>query len=293
MRSLLPLFPVLILLVACSSGPDKASFAEEHRLWQEKRIERLKSETGWLNLAGLYWLREGENSFGSDSSNYIVFPENAPARIGKYILDDGIIRFIPEKGSGIMHENRPAGEMDIATDRSGSPSLLESGSLAWFIIQRGSRYGIRLRDYQNPALEEFNGIETFRPNPEWQVMAEFEAFEEAREIQVPTVTGTDEKYMCPGILRFRIGDSVVELQPLESGKRFFIIFADETSGLETYGGGRFLYTEKPGRKGRLLIDFNRAYNPPCAFTPYATCPLPPGENILPVRIEAGEKFTGH
>jgi uncharacterized protein (DUF1684 family) len=293
MRSLFPLFPALLLIAACSGGTDKLSFAEEHRLWQEKRIERLKSETGWLNIAGLYWLREGENSFGSDSSNFIVFPEIAPARIGKYILDEGKIRFIPEKGSAVSYAMEPAVEMDIATDRSGSPSILESGSLAWFIIQRGSRYGIRLRDYQNPALEEFKGIETFTPDPEWQLRAEFEAFEETREILVPTVTGTEEKYMCPGILRFRIGDRVVELQPLESGKRFFIIFADETSGLETYGGGRFLYTEKPDRKGRLLIDFNRAYNPPCAFTPYATCPLPPAENILPLRIEAGEKFTGH
>ena len=286
--------PILLLffLAACG-GKVKNTFEQEHKLWQEQRTARLKSETGWLNLAGLYWLGEGENSFGSDSSNRIIFPEKAPSRLGMYILENGRILFIPEKGSGILHGDTLAGEMEIAADRSGHPSLLECGSLAWFVIQRGNRYGIRLRDYENPAVGEFHGIETFAPDRNWQIKAVFEAFSEPREFLIPTVLGTAEKYLCPGILRFSIGGTGQELYPVDSDEGLFIIFADETSGLETYGGGRFLYTEKPGPDGTVMIDFNRAYNPPCAFTPFATCPLPPRDNFLTVRIEAGEKFSGH
>ena len=150
---------VILLLSACVTGKKDKSFAVEHARWQEERVERLKSKTGWLNLAGLYWLEEGENTIGSDSSNSIVFPEKAPAHIGKYILENGRIRFVPAPGEDVIHGGTPATQMEIATDRSGDASLLESGSLAWFIIERSPRYGIRLRDYEHPAIGEFHGIE--------------------------------------------------------------------------------------------------------------------------------------
>ena len=192
-----------------------------------------------------------------------------------------------------MHGGSRATKLEIATDKSGNTTLLESGSLAWFIIDRNPRYGIRLRDYDHPAIDEFHGIETFPANRDWQIIAEFEAFDEPKELLIPTVVGTVEKNNCPGLLRFTVGGAEQELHPSEAEDGLFIIFADETSGIETYGGGRFLYTDKPGEDGILSIDFNRAYNPPCAYTPFATCPLPPRENFLTVRIEAGEKFAGH
>lgn len=284
---------VILLLSACVTRNKDKSFAVEHARWQEERVERLKSKTGWLNLAGLYWLDEGENTIGSDSSNSIVFPEKAPAHIGKYILKNGRIRFVPAPGEDVIHGGTPATQMEIATDRSGDASLLESGSLAWFIIERSPRYGIRLRDYEHPAIGEFHEIETFPADADWKIMAEFDAFGEPGELLIPTVVGTVEKKICPGVLRFTVGGVEQELYPSEEEKRLFIIFADETSGLETYGSGRFLYTDKPAKDGTLVIDFNRSYNPPCAFTPFATCPLPPRENFLTVRIEAGEKFAGH
>ena len=284
---------VFLVLSACGTRNEDNRFIRDHARWQEERIERLKSKTGWLNLAGLYWLEEGENTFGSDSSNHIIFPEDAPAHLGKYIIENERIRFVPAKGSGVMHGDTLAGEMEVFTDRSGHTTLLEKGSLAWFIIDRPPRFGIRLRDYEHHAIEEFRGIETFPPESKWVIHAEFKAYDKPVEIMVPTVMGTVEKKLCPGILSFKIGDVEQELYPTEAGKSLFIIFADETSSIETYGGGRFLYIDKPEKEGDVIIDFNRAYNPPCAFTPFATCPLPPRENFLSVRIEAGEKFSGH
>jgi uncharacterized protein (DUF1684 family) len=282
----------ICILPSCRVNGDRAFRAEQAK-WHEARIERLKSKTGWLNLAGLYWLSEGENTIGSDSSNSIVFPAKAPAHLGTYILEKDRIRFIPQPGVRILHGDAPAGAMDVSTDRTGNPTLLESGSLAWFIIERQSRYAIRLRDYEHPALRNFQGIETFDPSMDWKISADFKAFEKPRKFFIPNVLGTAEEQECPGILRFRVGDVEQMLYPTDAGERFFIVFADQTSGHETYGGGRFLYADPPGKEGKVVLDFNRAYNPPCAFTPYATCPLPPPENILDVRIEAGEKFRGH
>ena len=284
---------ILFLMSACGTMKEDSSFKEEHAQWQEARIERLTSKTGWLNLAGLYWLEEGENTIGSDSSNSIIFPANAPPRIGSLLLENGRIRFVPQKDVEVKHGNTLASEMDITTDKSGQATLLETGNLAWFIIERDPLFGIRLRDYEHPAIREFHGIETFPASMEWKIRAEFQAFNEPMEILIPTMIGTVEKNTCPGVLRFSINGIRQELYPTGTGEKWFIIFADETNGVETYGGGRFLYTEKTGSGGEIIIDFNRAYNPPCAFTPFATCPLPPRQNFLTVKIEAGEKFTGH
>ena len=284
---------VIMLLSCCGQGDNTRYFEKDHARWQETRIERLKSKTGWLNLAGLYWLEEGENTLGSDSSNSIIFPDKAPAFIGKYILKNGHVSFMPHPDTDIKSGDNPATVMDVLSDKSGTPTLLETGSFAWFIIERSPMFGIRLRDYEHHSLKDFHGIESFPTDEDWVIKAEFEPFEEPRELLIPTVIGTVEKNECPGILRFNIGDTEQVLYPSGAGEGLFIIFADESSGLETYGGGRFLYIDKPGDDNKVSIDFNRAYNPPCAFTPFATCPLPPRENFLSVGVEAGEKFAGH
>jgi uncharacterized protein (DUF1684 family) len=266
---------------------------KEIEKWKEKRLARLKSENGWLNLAGLFWLEEGINTIGSDTANSIVFPSKAPKRLGKYILENRQVRFIADSGTEDLMDGKPVGEIQIKTDQTGKPTLLESGSLAWFIIERGARFGIRLRDYKLPAIDQLTHIETFPVDPNWITEATFEAFDKPRELLIPTIIGTVEKNMCPGILHFQVNGSEQQLYPVSAGRRLFVIFADETSAMETYGGGRFLYLENPDRTGRVTIDFNKAFNPPCAFTEYATCPLPPRENFLTVRIEAGEKTVDH
>ena len=295
MRIVSLLFMILLTLNACNQSGDRSddAYLKEINKWKKKRLERLKSESGWLNLAGLFWLEEGINTIGSDSSNNIIFPDKAPPRLGKYILENRQLRFIPEPGTEIRLNGKPLEELVIITDRTGKPTLLETGSLAWFIIERGDQFGIRLRDYEHPAINELTHIETFPADPAWKIEANFEAYEEPRELLIPTIIGTVEKNMCPGILRFNVNGVQQEFYPVAAGRRLFVIFADETSALETYGGGRFLYLDKPDRRGLVNIDFNKAFNPPCAFTRYATCPLPPRENFLTVRIEAGEKGVDH
>ena len=295
MRIVSLLFMILLTLNACNQSGDRSddAYLKEINKWKKKRLERLKSESGWLNLAGLFWLEEGVNTIGSDSSNSIIFPDKAPPRLGKYILENRQLRFIPEPGTEIRLNGKPLEELVIITDRTGKPTLLETGSLAWFIIERGDQFGIRLRDYEHPAINELTHIECFPADPAWKIEANFEAYEEPRELLIPTIIGTVEKNMCPGILRFNVNGVQQEFYPVAAGRRLFVIFADETSALETYGGGRFLYLDKPDRRGLVNIDFNKAFNPPCAFTRYATCPLPPRENFLTVRIEAGEKGVDH
>ena len=295
MRIVSLLFMILLTLNACNHIGDRSddAYLKEINRWKEKRLERLKSESGWLNLAGLFWLDEGISTIGSDSSNSIIFPDNAPPRLGKYILDNRQLRFIPEPGTEILLNGKPLEELVIITDRTGKPTLLETGSLAWFIIERGDQFGIRLRDYEHPAINQLIHIESFPADPAWKIEANFEAYEEPRELLIPTIIGTVEKNMCPGILHFNVNGVEQKIYPVAAGRRLFVIFADETSALETYGGGRFLYLDKPDKRGLVTIDFNKAFNPPCAFTRYATCPLPPRENFLTVRIEAGEKVVDH
>jgi uncharacterized protein (DUF1684 family) len=295
MRIAAILFLISLTMSTCNQYGDNHhdAYLKEFNIWKEKRLASLKSENGWLNLAGLFWLEDGINTIGSDTSNNIVFPDKAPAMLGEYILEKRQVRFIAEPGAEVLMNGKPVREIGVKTDQTGNPTLLETGSLAWFIIERGDRFGIRLRDYEYPAIDQLTHIETFPPDPGWIVEATFEPYEEPRELLVPTVIGTEEKNTCPGILRFQVNGVEQQLYPVSAGQRLFIIFADETSALETYGGGRFLYVEKPDRKDRVIIDFNKAYNPPCAFTKYATCPLPPRENFLTVRIEAGEKTVDH
>jgi len=295
MRIVSQLFMILLTLNACNQNEDSSNdaYSKEIKRWKEKRLGRLKSENGWLNLAGLFWLEEGINTIGSDSSNSIVYPEKAPLRLGSYMLSKGQVSFKPEPGSDVLMDGKLIEELEIETDKTGKPTLLESGSLAWFIIERGDQFGIRLRDYEHPAINQLTHIESYPADPAWKIEATFEAYEEPRELLIPTIIGTVEKNMCPGILRFNVKGVQQKFYPVAAGKKLFVIFADETSALETYGGGRFLYLDRPDKRGLVNIDFNKAFNPPCAFTAYATCPLPPKENFLVVRIEAGEKGVDH
>ena len=167
------------------------------------------------------------------------------------------------------------------------------GSLRWYIIKRDDKYGVRLRDIDANLRKEFKGIDTYPVNEDWKITAKFEAYNPPKTISIPSIIGTVEEDMAPGALVFEKDGKEYRLDPVVEGDEFFIIFADETSGEETYGAGRFLYTAMPDSTGNVILDFNKAYNPPCAFTPYATCPLPPKQNYLKLRITAGEKKYGN
>ncbi len=268
---------------------DKASYVESIEEWQVQRLERLKSKNGWLSLSGLFWLEEGENSYGSDPENDIVFPEKADAFCGTLVLDSGSVTLRVAEGIDISVKDSLITEMELFDDHSEGTTRLQQGDLAWYIVKRGDRYGIRLRDHKHPRIDELDHIPSYPIQTSYVVEATLEPFDSPRTMTVATpLEGFTESYECPGILNFRVNGEKLTLHPFTSGSGYFLVIADETSGLDTYGGGRFMYA-MPDSSGRIILDFNKAYNPPCAFSPFATCPMPPRENFLPAAIEAGEK----
>lgn len=288
------LFSIMtILLYGCNSKQslieDEQAYRQDIEQWQQSRLERLKGKSGWLNLAGLFWLEEGENSFGSDPGNDIIFPDKAEAFCGTLSLKEGRVNLQVAEGVEITSKGAKVRSLELKDDHQKQYTVLEQGDLAWFIIKRGDRYGIRLRDYKHPRIQEMDHIPAYPIQTDYVVEASLIPFHEPKEFTVATpLEGFTESYKCPGELHFKINKKELVLYPFSSGKGYFLVFADETTGLDTYGAGRFMYTV-PDSTGKILLDFNKAYNPPCAFSPFATCPMPPRENFLPAAIEAGEK----
>lgn len=295
---LLKLSAVLLLILSCSrSAPviqDRESYIKSIEQWQEDRLEGLKAKDGWLNLAGIYWLKDGKQTLGSHPSNDIVFPEKAPAFIGSLTLKEESVHIQVNDSVQLYYENKRVFDLETSYDNSGKPSYITHGDFAWYIMKRHHSLAIRLRDYKNPAIDALDHIPSYPIDPDYVVEAELKAFVEPRTITVNTpFQDYTQDYQCPGELHFRLNGKKLTLLPFISGEGYFIIIADETSALDTYGGGRFMYAY-PDSTGRIILDFNKAYNPPCAITPFAACPMPPRENHLPIKIEAGEKnLAGH
>jgi uncharacterized protein (DUF1684 family) len=282
-----------LLLKGCEQArpvvTDQAQYVRSVEDWRQERLERLKGENGWLNLAGLFWLEEKENSFGSDPANDLVFPGKAAPFCGTLTLKDGKVTLNVIEGAGILIEERPVDSLVLKDDQSPGTTIVRQGDLSWNVIRRGEKFGIRLRDYRHPRIEGLDHIPAYPVDPEYVVEATLLPFSQPRSMSVATpVDGLSETFECPGELHFRLLRKELVLYPFTSERGYFLVFADETTGLETYGAGRFLYAD-PDSTGRILLDFNKAYNPPCAFSPFATCPMPPKENFLKVAIRAGEK----
>jgi uncharacterized protein (DUF1684 family) len=278
-------------------APDPSPpYVEEIERWWQGRLAGLTGPEGWLSLAGLAWLGEGDNPIGSGSSNAVVLPAGkAPEHAGTITVDGGraILRAGP--GAGITHEGRPVREVALQDDADGAPTVLRLGSLSFHVISREGRLAVRVRDPEAPSRRSFRGIQRFPVDPRWRVDARFEAHDPVERVLVQNVLGTGETQVVPGAVRFRIGRTDHGLETFrEAGTTdLFIVFGDQTNEDDTYPGGRYLYAPAPDGRGMTVVDFNKAYNPPCAFTPYATCVLPLPQNRLPVRIEAGEKRYRH
>ena len=285
------LFSLILTGVSCNeagTGMSAVEYQEHIAEWDNDRLQRLKSPDGWVNLAGLFWLQEGENSIGSADFNDIVFPRG-PREIGHITKEGNVIHFRPHSDVTIKADGvHFTGALRIFGENPDA-RLLTVDSLGFYIIQRGERTGIRLRDYLHPRLEALQYIERYPPDQEWIIKARFIEYDEDMTIMVPDVLGESRQESVPGVLEFEFNGEMRKLYPTGSNDNLFIIFADDTNAIDTYGGGRFLNAGGPDKDGYVSIDFNKAYNPPCAFSPYATCPLPPRENFLPFRIEAGEK----
>lgn len=284
------------MLLGCQSPQPRqranAKYLDEIQTWQQQRLERLKSSTGWLNLAGLFWLNEGENTAGADSANALIFPSSdVPDFIGSFFLHDSLVVFRARPNLPVTLNDSVISSIVMENDTEKNPTQLALGNLHWTIIKRNEKYGVRLRDDKHPLLTEFAGIETFPVDSTWRLEAKFEAYDPPKLIAVPNILNTVSKEPSPGAFVFTIGGETYRLDATGkmTDEELFIVFADRTNGVETYGAGRFLYVPTPNKTTDAVVDFNKAYNPPCAFTPYATCPLPSEQNRLPIRITAGEK----
>lgn len=272
------------------------TYEQEIAAWQKKRDAELRSPDGWLTLAGLFWLEPGQNSFGGDASNDIQFPDLSTPHLGDFIVSAEQVEVVISPGVQVTHQGTVISQMVMTGVMTGAEMdgpALAYGSLRWFVMRRDGRWAVRLRDRAHPALAAFHGVEYFPIDPGCRVSAQLVAHPTPVTIPVPTVLGSVNQTPSPGILHFSLNGTEQRLVALgQPDKPLFLIFADATSGRETYGSGRFLTVAAPDADGQTVIDFNRAYNPPCAFTPFATCPLPPAGNRLAIPISAGEKKYG-
>jgi hypothetical protein len=286
---------VLALGIVASTGADEAYRAEVQK-WRADRETRLKADGGWLSLAGLFWLNEGPNRFGTDPAGDIVLPEgSAPAKAGVFELRAGQVTVALLPGASGRVAGKPvSGTTAMKPDTSGSTEVLEMGALSMNVIERGGKVGIRLKDKNSAARRDFTGLRWFGVREDYRVEARWVSHPQPKPVKVPNVLGQSESMPSPGYAEFTLDGKPLRLDGVLEDPRaeqLFFILRDQTSGKETYGAGRFLYTDLP-KAGKVVLDFNKAYNPPCAFTPYATCPLPPPQNWMPVRVEAGEMAYG-
>jgi hypothetical protein len=283
-------FVFSIIFFSFSLNAQKASsYEKEMQVWQQKRIQALKDPNGWINLTGLFWLKPGKNSFGSAASNDFVYQQkNMPSNAGYFLWENQQVYWVSNSGISIKINDSLITKALVFEEGKNQAPLMALGSLRWNIIQREEKIGIRLRDLASPLLLSFKGTERFALDSNLQLIAHLEPAQQ-NKLLIANVIGQISPLASPGKLVFNIKGTTYTLDALEEGDELFILFGDATSGKETYPAGRFLYTNKPDANGNTILDFNKAFNPPCAFTKFATCPLPPKQNILPIAIKAGEK----
>lgn len=276
-----------------AKAPSGAAYEQSIVKWRTDRRARLTSDTGWLSLVGLDWLNEGENTLGSAKGAVVPLPVKRPADAGKLVLHGGKVTLVPNPSAGLTVDGKPVTAplpLIDDTDPKG-PTVVAVGTTHFNIIKRNDRIGVRVKDSESEARTKFVGLDYFPADPKWRLEARFVPFNPPRHVSITNVLGMVSDEVSPGSLLFTVDGKEYRVDPiLEQGESdYFLIFKDATSGKETYGAARYVYAPPPGPDGKTVLDFNKAYNPPCAFTPYATCPLPPPQNRLPIRIEAGEK----
>lgn len=283
----------LALVTALAGCGGESAYVKEIDAWHAERVARLRSEDGWLALVGLHPLSTGPNIIGSGDDADVRFGETAPERVGVLEVGDRCLFFARPGAEVKRADGTPAGRIAMNTDLHDDPTVLEVGTLSFFVIERGGARYLRVKDRESFVRSAFEGIERFPVDENWRVTARLLPHDPPRTVSVPNVLGQVTEEASPGVLVFELGGETCSLTPLgEPGEDLFIVFADATTGEATYGGGRFLSTDPPDAQGEVVLDFNMATNPPCAFTPYATCPQPPEGNTLAVAVTAGEKTWG-
>ena len=287
-----PAVPVAAVpAVPAVAAIDAAAHRRDVEGWQKTRDARLRADGGWLTLAGLFWLKPGANRFGADPGSDIVLPgPSSPAHAGVFRVDGDKVSVEVAAGVPVTVAGKPITRMALHSDAGGAdPDVLALGPLTMQVIDRHGRLAIRLKDKDSRTRQAFAGLRYYPIDPRYRVIARFVTHAGPVTITVPDVLGHPEPQPSPGYAEFTLAGKTWRLDPVSEPNepRLFFIFRDRTAGKTTYGAGRFLYADPP-KDGHVVLDFNKAYSPPCAFTPFATCPLPPDQNRLPIAIEAGE-----
>jgi uncharacterized protein (DUF1684 family) len=281
-------FVAVAALMAGGTLLAQTPYKAEIEQWRKEREANLRKDNGWLTVAGLFWLKNGENRVGTAAFNEIALPpQSAPARVGSFLFRNGKTVFTAESGVEVSAAGKPVRSLDMKPDVPGPADTITIGALSMFVIRRGDRYAIRLRDNNSSFRKQFSGLHWFDVDEAWRIRAKWVPYNPPKKIGVLNIVGITEPATCPGYASFRLAGKEYRLEPTAEDDQLFFVFRDLTAGKETYPSGRFLYAAAP-RDGYVILDFNKAYNPPCAFTPYATCPLPSPQNRLQVRIPAGE-----
>lgn len=301
-KSIVPLLLALVLLTAGCAEKSKnteadaeseAAYIASIDQWHQEREAKLKASDGWLTLSGLFCLEQGNNTFGSAEGNDLTFPAGKiPEQAGVITLNGDQITVTINKGVEVQLNGQPVRQAVLFSPEQDTVPQLTYGSLTWYVIKRADKYCVRLRDNENEALTHFRGIDRYPVKPDWRLAARLETHPTPKQIPITNIMGQTSQEDSPGTLVFELEGKQYRLDALEEGDKLFIIFADQTNGHETYGAGRYIYADKPGADGMTVLDFNKATNPPCAFVPYATCPLPPRQNFLSLKVPAGEKTYG-
>jgi uncharacterized protein (DUF1684 family) len=289
------LLVAVLVLPGCGADSTEPGYVAEIAAWHAGRIERLRSDTGWLTLVGLHPLLAGAHTLGASPEADLRLAPGAPAWVGTLTVAAGRIDFVAHPNAVVTSFDDPTkgplSSCTLATDREGPPTRLAVGSLVFYVIDRDHKLFLRVKDRQAETLKNFAGIARFPVDRRWRLEARLESG--PATVQIPDVLGHQTAAESPGVLIFSLAGKECRLTPTgRPGDRMFLVFGDETNGKTTYAGGRFLVVDPPATDGRVVLDFNRAYNPPCVFTPYATCPLPTLDNILPVPVTAGEMLWG-
>ena len=289
---------VLVAIAVCTLGgiasaaggpnPVDPAYQQSFEKWKGELVDDLKEE--WLPLAGLFWLKPGENSFGTDPKNAVVFPKG-PAHAGSFTLQVKTVTVKFAQGTNATITGKPVTMAELQPDTTGNATVVELGNLRLHVIVRGERIGIRLKDLESDAVRQYHGPQFFPLDLSYRVTATWLPSDGKQTVDVPNVLGDVSPTPIAGTAVFKINGQELRLTDLggDAASGLFFVFSDPTSKTDTYPGGRFLTTE-PVTNGTVVLDFNRAYNPPCAVTPYATCPLAPKENRLSVAIRAGEEY---
>jgi uncharacterized protein (DUF1684 family) len=267
-----------------------ADYTKQIETWRTERVARLQAPNGWLSLIGLHWLKDGKNTVGSAKDNDVVLAKG-PAHLGAITLKGGKTTIEVDEKSGATIDGKAAKSAELLDDTHEKPTAVAFGTVNFYLIDRNGKKALRVKDTEASTRTQFHGIDYFPIDSAWRVEAKWVEFKPAHTLDIPTVLGTVDKMKVPGKAVFTRNGKTFELLPVleeADAKELWFIIADRTSGKETYGAARFLYADMP-KDGKLVIDFNKAYNPPCAFTPYATCPLAPPENRLDLAVTAGEK----